>query len=496
MDASNVLLVNLNVSLYERSSCQVEVGDAMKTVKRGLQLITNKEVWINPNKKLQQMDYRDLQENITGEIEASLSKGIRLILLAGFPGIGKSTELQAVENYLRRNIKRHRIIVKVCLSEEQEKLFKTPKDAEEALKMLCPYIHSNYPDYNTNDDFNTYVLLDSLDKVHPFFFKSTVTLIETFLAHEKFCIIASTRTHLVSVLKERIKSRIKVVSFGSIQNFQQNRYLRDKLNCSQKEVVSIRNCFQKSVNDCFNNIEMLEILAEQLSKIIKYQGQSHEINVYHLYTRLVESKHNNYLLKNNLDPRYNFSRVSNESLFLRNLPVYYYIAVQELASKKLASQEPEFPDNSSLPLLCSCAYLKLSKQPPTDVVLVSEMLNPGLLVRQEVKHSRNKLNVNSTQEFRFKHRSLAEYFYARLLLEADETFDNEVGEADETVTNEVDDEADDIEVDDEAAEADDIEVDHEADKRRCTNSNSKLCPKYNLHPNSIDSVTRFYISRL
>jgi len=433
------------------------------------QALKDNRIWWNKRKQSLRDDYIKRKLRQIDDEESGISRGPELswndlnekfLVLVDGPGMGKSTEISYLEKTLRRKINSNRIIVRVNLNERTEELEKLQEgNTENYLAKLAPHVpFKNYkiedqifapdllptnlteapdvlsrnlteaPDFLSRNlteapDFlpkhfkfertksakltyrapqedcklqkiKTFLLLDGLDEVCPNYKEIMLKLLQK-LKSSKITVYVTVRSYLKDVIVKELN--IKCWSIQPLTTRQQNKYLKKKLQVSYDEIEDMLSKQPASMNDLLK----IPLNLYMFANIMQNSDTgfcAKTLNSFDLYTYFVNEEHNVYLTEK-FGMKRRKSTISERqtlSMLKQNLPYYYYIALCELRGELIKYYKAD---------LAKTDLNKIAWHP--DEETAKELLQYGLIV----------MGATETNRLQFKHRSFAEFFYAKLILD-------------------------------------------------------------------------------
>jgi len=425
------LFVEDKFQLHE--SLQESRREVVPLIKRFIMTIKDKKVWVNSNRPRlpnHYIDRRVYQDDtlLSSLMDAVMTQQDKLVLLADAPGMGKSSVLTKLEQDLRRNsrIASPRIIIRKNLNQCSKILKQFLNQAEITLSSFIQQFADFIPTNEWRQDLRipAYILLDGLDEVLPLYKDAMMKLLEVILfasTDNKCCcyfvekVVLTTRLHL----REMIEKAFKVEAYFLVPLTidEQVGYLLNAvevLNTNEEAVLKL-NQFPESVRDLMSNPLMLYLYSQICAE------SSVVLDLYSLYTSFMEKKHELFVCeKEGGDPDCQTSIRRKKQLLNENLSFYYFLAVEELLGTN-DMKRVSFLDEQ-------CPGVNILKEPSGEKV---EELHSYGLINYEVDENPNLITYAQrneeptytmpTSKIRFKHKSFAEYFYTKAMIDLKNT---------------------------------------------------------------------------
>jgi len=359
-----------------------------------------------------------------------------LIFLVDPPGMGKSCAVTKLEMEMRnRPSEPHRIIVRVDLNKVSSVFSEDVLDLIGFLRRFAPYIPIDTLLFQKRH-LPVFILLDGLDEVLPHYKEVMLSILNIILSspnspleksQDKIFLaklLLTSRPHLKELIENEFQ--VAAVSLLPISSKEQVEYLHVEINRiildsneknkTMKSVIrrlvfpmpiSKPALFQmcekefSSVQDLLSNPLMLKLYAEIISAhIIKESRQLvfTEMDRYQLYLGFVTKKHELHVLEKTSK---SIAAIETQRM-LRNMlesneRFYYFLAVKELLSEEECNR---------IVNIDSIGKIRKLEEPSSDDI--TKLLSYGLIMKED-------------ENTRFKHRSFAEFFYARLMADINGT---------------------------------------------------------------------------
>jgi len=376
-------------------------------IKSFVNAVKAKNVWINHAKIPLPKNYierRVYHERGVLRIRYSLlnvviTKEDKLVLLVDAPGMGKSSVLTKLEMDMRINseITSPRIIIRKNLNECSSELSLYQSQGislEFFMEKFANFVSGNL------GHIPVYILLDGLDEVLPTYKVSMLKLLKMLLSDHKSAqgyfvkkVILTTRPHL----KELIENEFQVEPYflDPLSKKEQIQYLMDEV-CAISTIQLAQqklHALPKSARDLMSNPLMLHLFSQVCTDTEKVQ------DLFSLYTRFMEKKLELFVCEKEKANLTDQTAIRRKNMLLKRNDPYYYIAIDELL---LAKKNREI----ILSLDRECEGENVITQPEEDEL--EELLSHGLVVQ-------------GVRGIRFKHKSFAEFFYAKVMTDIQNT---------------------------------------------------------------------------
>jgi len=339
-------------------------------------------------------------ENELGLIKEATDK---LIFIVDGPGMGKSSALTKLEIDLRSMQETSpRLIIRNNLNQTCGSLQQILSEKVTVHSLLTkfgsfiPLEKVKIRNEVQQQRVPVYFLLDGLDEVLPEYkdamlnilrglLKSSNTRDELFVVRN---VVLTTRPHLRDLIEKEFQ--VKAVSLTPLDENEQVHYLYRSLKSTNPSLETARNLIKhlhSEVQALLSNPLMLNLYSE----IISDDMSAEIIDLYSLFSRFTDRKHEIYLAeKEMVDPALPSTIRRKKNFLNTNLPFYNFVAISELAVEK----------NRNL-IIKQDEIRKLIDKPKQD--MLDEIFSYGLVVMEGPK-------------LKFKHRSFAEYFWAKMIV--------------------------------------------------------------------------------
>jgi len=380
---------------------EVTDGNLLTTVANNLETNLGQGiVWWNPRKYVLPKEYikRKLSYMINGsspefcDLHKELRNGEnKFLVILDKPGVGKSTEMTNIELKLRSKLISDRIVIRVNLLEKQDAVMNfSAASLEQALVKIAPYIPlkslKNMP------RIKKFLLLDGLDEIFSKHKDAVIKLLK-FLKCSDISVVLTSRTHLKDLLVKEFKIGFWTITPFSVTD--QDEYLKNNLAISKEQIASLREKLPVSIQELLANPLMLYMLVD----VIRETGGGFltaTLNIYDLYASFIDKKHDIFIIeKSHMRVKPFGLEETKKTMLEHNMPYYYYTAIMELVGNSiLIFQSSVFKENVH----------KIAKDPEEH--FKADLIRYGLILEGEKPNS-----------LVFKHRSFAEFFYAKLLMD-------------------------------------------------------------------------------
>jgi len=411
-------LLDIIRSLFKSEKAPSKV--ALKKKERLCQMMTNGKVWWNDSKPQLPPDYIErrvfnettrettllglvVSSDNNDDIDWNKWRGDQvLILLVDSPGMGKSCALTRIEQELREKLDQSpRVIIRINLNSIGNTgvgEIEVENGVEKMIRELFqPLKHNNIS--VDGIDCQIFVLLDGLDEVLPQNQESVLSVLRFLLSEKSLTkgwvvekVVLSTRPHL----KDLIESEFNVQAYFLVPLTEDEQVGLIQKRTGRTDAWKLHlDALSSEMRDLLSNPLMLSMFCSVVM-VPGEQSGNDSFNQYEIYTKFMVKKHELYVLekigRSNVPPRVL------KQMLTSNVPFYNYMAIREvLGVNKLRI----------IVALAEKAGAKDMVQVPSPEKL-NELLSFGIV---------DKVG----QKVRFAHRSFAEFFYARLMTDVNDT---------------------------------------------------------------------------
>jgi len=394
--------------------------EVVPLIKNFVRIVKENRVWINPSKTHLPSNYikRKVQNETSSAtlIEIVIQKRDKLVLVADAPGMGKSSGLTKLEIDLRNNpsIPLPRIIIRKNLNQCSTFLKQISEEKVITLSVFMKRFADFIPEVTffcpNGSTVPVYVLLDGLDEVLPLYSGAMMNLLAGLLKPEYInkpsgyyieMVVLTTRPHLRKMIEEKFS--VNAYALVPLSDQEQIEYLTNQVGISNMQEAQRKlEELPKSVRSLMSNPLMLHIYSQ-----VFFDSSSGMLDLYSLYTKFMEKKHEVFISeKEHGDLESQPTLYRKKQLLNENLRYYYYIAVKEMTYTI-----PVADTNLDLIFFIDEQFPGRVMEVPSEVKL-EELLSYGLIVHETAVYP---------YHVRFKHRSFAEYFYAKMMTDVQNT---------------------------------------------------------------------------
>jgi len=333
-------------------------------------------------------------------LTGTISTTDRLVCLVDPPGMGKTSVTTKLEEQLRRSVSKSRIIIRINLNSIEDVLFNQPIQRQlEITKFISscvPYIPLVEIQKQQNSPKLKFILLlDGFDEVCPRYEQTTLHILKSLCenkCHEdkleirsQFKVFLTTRPHLRKLVEDNFS--VKIVSLCPLNVDEQAWFVSKEVRgFSELDGRAVLERLPASLRTIMENPLMLHLFCQVAKELLK-SGDLESIKLYQLYERFIQEKHVVHVIKTlpNVNPQSQHGERLVKNMLKNNLQYYYCIALQDLGT------------------CWAWGWPTFGKAPEGEDL--EELLSYGVLLADR-----------ASNRPRFLHKSLAEFFYARLLI--------------------------------------------------------------------------------
>jgi len=311
-----------------------------------------------------------------------------LILLVDGPGMGKSCALTRLEQELRQKLaKSPRIIVRINLNIVGNGV---NGSVETGVEKVIQELFKPLKDISLGEvDCPLYILMDGLDEVLPQNQESVLNVIRFVLSDntvrkgwvvEK--VVLTTRPHL----KDLIESKFNVQAYFLVPLTRQEQVKFIQKRTGRIDVWKLRSHFS-TLKDLMSNPLMLSMYCS-----IVGDEEVNNFDEYELYVRFMVKKHELYV-SDKVGASYLPKRILKQMLD-SNFPFYNHVALREILGEE------------KLKIVTDLTQSEVIVEP--DPSKTTQLISFGVVVKDG-------------NDLKFAHRSFAEFFYARVMTDVQNT---------------------------------------------------------------------------
>jgi len=399
-----------NLSLFKSS-----YASTTRRKERLAQLLSSGKVWWNPCKPQLPPDYikrKVYQPNQSGDCNETTLLDLVvpsaksddwnkwegdaqvLILLVDSPGMGKSCALTRLEHELREKLdKSARIIVRIDLNSVGSGVGESA--VENGVQKVIGELFQPLKNVSTAEkEAPVYVLLDGLDEVIPQYQESVLSVVRFLLSDsavqkgwviEK--VVLTTRPHL----KDLVESEFKVQAYllVPLTKYEQKRFIEKRT--GRRDGWKLHQGLPWEMRDLMSNPLMLSMYCSVVD------DETNSFDQYEVYMKFMVKKHELYVSEK-IGRSYVPDRVLKQML-ARNVPFYNCVAIHEILGEDTLHEVFDIAEKAEKSEFIQ-KVLSSEKQ--------SELISFGVVVK-------------IGEELKFAHRSFAEFFYAKLMIDIKNT---------------------------------------------------------------------------
>jgi len=382
------------------------------------QLVRSGKVWWNPGKPQLPPDYierRVFQLNQSGDCQettlldlvvanpadrddwSNWKEDQVLILLVDSPGMGKSCALTRLEQELREKFdKSPRVIVRINLTTVGSGVGESTAESqvENVIRKLfvplkdCSMVGTDSP---------VYVLLDGLDQDSVPLNQESVLNVLRFLLSESAVqkgwvvekVVLTTRPHLKEIIETKIN--VKAYSLVPLTKEEQVKFIERRT--GSRNARKLISELSRSMRELISNPLMLSMFCS----VLVPGKQSNSFDQYEIYTKFMVKKHELFLSER-IGRSYVPHRVLKQML-TSNIPFYNYVAIMEILGEDKLRIVFDVAEKAG--------KAKFIQEVPSPVKH-NELISFGVVVKAEDK-------------LKFAHRSFAEFFFVKLMIDVENT---------------------------------------------------------------------------
>jgi len=316
--------------------------------------------------------------------------------------MGKSSVTTKIEGELREDVKENRVILRLNLNATKTTLLRQKDKPSLDLIEFLSNSAKHIPSQVFHSEAKLIVLLDGLDEVCPQHEKTTLSILKSVFEKPKQNInsyqmlnqrkvFLTARPHLRKLLEETFKSKAKIVSLCPLNYDQQVWYLSKEVSkSSELKAKQSLDRLPASIRSIMENPLMLHLFA-QVANQLTNEDKLENLNLFQLYEKFIKKKHMIYsqrAFKNFIPENQDEEWLVKDTLSQTDYFEFYYsIALEDLRPSGASEDWPIF------------------RKTPVGYQL-NKLLSFGVVVTN-----------SDTRGLTFKHKSLAEFFYAHLLID-------------------------------------------------------------------------------